>query len=723
MQEQYLEVIKQIIEDNIDNESFSVADLARETGQSRSSLHRRLIRLIDKSASDLITEIRLKRAYELLENDSATVSEIAYMVGYSSPSYFNKVFKKAFKVSPGDVQKKGREKRPHLRVVQEPEVSVSTRLKLSRFKEIATINITLLIVATLGVLTLIPVIMDGVSSILRLPEWAINLILLILIVGVMIVKIVYGFYIHRQEGSYLKTSQAEEDKSEKIPVFSKLNNTVSYSILIVIGGLILYNIIDYEQPRKDLYYLEKSIAVLPFENQSSDLAQRWFAEGITDLISSQLTKITGFRVIGRTSTDKFRGREKNLGEIGKALGVNFIVSGAAQKQNDQLRIVVHIIRVKNETQLWSEVYEGSWSDICEIQTDIAKSVASSLLTTLSPEVDKELNNVGTEDPRAWEYYLQAEDLMKNLEEVNIWKAIDKYKQAIALDDKFAQAYAGLAFAYFELTMWDVPDPDPTYVPVAKNWALKALELNENLGKPHYILAMISYHHDWDWEAAEEEFKKGMELDSTYLWGRSYYANFLTLMRRFRESQSISEYTIKLDPLDPYGYLELAFSYRSPGQQEKAIELKKRSLELHPGLWNAKYGLALHYLEEGTNLSYVYDLCEEQLARFNHDLHKLSSLRLGDIGYMLAKAGDQEKVRDILNELKSRIDAETEDTPYLALAFIYVALGESEKAIDYLEKGVEIKEPFIIIINFSPYFEELRSNERFQDLLVELGFEV
>jgi TolB-like protein len=555
-----------------------------------------------------------------------------------------------------------------------------------------------------------------------LPDWTVDAVLYLLIAGLFITFIISWIYDVTPEGVQKTPTLNEISKDDKRTV-SISWKIATYVSLVVIIGLIFYNIVNSNRIRTDLYNLEKSIAVLPFENLSPDLAQLWFAEGISDVISSQLTKIAGYRVTGRKSTVKFRDEEKDIAEIGKELGVNFVIDGAAQKLGDQLRIVIQLIRVSNETYLWSEVYDGDWDEIFEFQTDIANKVASSLQTALVPEETQKIINVGTENPEAWEYYMQGEVLMKNLTEMNIWKAIDKYKQAIDLDDYFAQAYAGLAFAYFELTTWDVPEPDPTLIPVAREWAFKALELNENLGAPNYILGAINYIHDWDWKAAEEAFKMGMELDSSNLLGRTYYANFLTLMRRFKESQSISQYSVKLDPLDPSGYLELSFPFVIQGQWEKAIDLVNRSLEIHPDFWNAKYGLALYYLDEGTNLPYVYDFCEEQLDRFNHDLQGIPSGYLGGIAELLAMAGGREKVEDILDELKSRIDAGSEDTPYFALGLIYNAMAESEKAIDYLEKGVEIKEPFITTINFRPTLEALRSNKRFQDLLIKLGFEV
>jgi tetratricopeptide (TPR) repeat protein len=196
------------------------------------------------------------------------------------------------------------------------------------------------------------------------------------------------------------------------------------------------------------------------------------------------------------------------------------------------------------------------------------------------------------------------------------------------------------------------------------------------------------------------------------------------MRRFEESVSFSTYTVRLDPLDPHGYLELAYPMMYTGQDEYCEDLLKRCLELNPDFWNCKIILARYYLLKGTNRTYVYDFCKEQLDQFNHDLERMPSIHLGYIGELLAQvAGREEAVEKILHELKSRIDNDTEDTPYQALGSIYSALGETTTAIDFLEKGYEVREPFIFLINYPPTFESLRSSKRFQDLLKKMGFEI
>jgi len=553
-----------------------------------------------------------------------------------------------------------------------------------------------------------------------LPGWTIDILLYVLIVGAIINAIVAWMFDLSQDG-VKKTKPLEQETDIKKPAASASWKIATYISIVVIIGLILFNILSPAWMSRYQRNLENSIAVLPFDNLSYDEAQLWFTVGISDVIISQLSKIAGLRVIQRNSTQRYREKTMSIADIGKELGVKFIVDGTVQKQGDHIRVVPKLIRVKNETHLWSEVYDSDWEGIFAIQTEIAKKVASNLHTVLSPEEVEKIENPGTEDPDAWEYYLKGNYLMRELTEMNVWKAIDKYKQAIDLDENFAQAYAGLAYAYFELTIYDVLEPDPSLIPVARKWAFKALELNENLGEPYYVLGMINYHHDWDWKAAEKALSTGMEQDPTVMWGRNYYANFLTFMRRFEESMAVSERSIELDPMVPSGYLELAFTLVI-SDLEKAEELLLKSLELHPDYLNARIGLAMTYVMNGENHQYAIDFCQELLEGFHNNLQIVPGGFLGVIGHMLAMAGGQVAVDEVLNELLRRLDTEEKDVSYLWLGEIYYVLGETETAMDYFEKGYEVQEPFFFRLNYQPQLESLRSEPRFQALLQNMGFE-
>ena len=243
MGDEFFELVKQIIEDNIGNENFSVSDLAKEVGLSRSTLHRKLIRLTGKSASDFITEIRLTRALELLVSDVATVSEIAYRVGYSNPSYFNKVFKKTYNVSPSDVRKKGSGKLSDLKVVKEPGTLGSTRSKKARTYIIAGINVLMIIIVAGAAVFLILGPVDNIFPFTRLPEWSIILVIVLLsVVFIVSVVLSWKYHLYLDKGM-VKAEQAYRLKAGEKHSLSNRWKIASYIGIVVIVVLIILNII------------------------------------------------------------------------------------------------------------------------------------------------------------------------------------------------------------------------------------------------------------------------------------------------------------------------------------------------------------------------------------------------------------------------------------------------------------------------------------------------
>jgi tetratricopeptide (TPR) repeat protein len=300
------------------------------------------------------------------------------------------------------------------------------------------------------------------------------------------------------------------------------------------------------------------------------------------------------------------------------------------------------------------------------------------------------------------------------------KAIDNYHQAIELDSGFAQAYAGLASCYFELSMWDVAVPSTEFIPQAKTWALKALEINKNLAEAYFIIGAIKDIHEWDWNGAEQAFKKGMELNPNYVYGRLNYANFLTAMGRFKESISIGQQTLKLNPLDPAVYNELAFAMFFNGQEEKAIELTNKGLELNPNFDQTLVALVQFYAWKG-----LFDQANSSwrkiMALNDNDIRKISAFSLGLVGQAFGVAGHRAEAIPFLNELNRR----AEKGDYVAnvfFAFLFKALGENEKAIEFFEKGYNKKEPPMVWINVFYRGDSIRSNNRFKELLRKMEFE-
>jgi adenylate cyclase len=467
---------------------------------------------------------------------------------------------------------------------------------------------------------------------------------------------------------------------------------------------------------------EKSVAVLPFENLSSN-EQEWFSDGITDIIITQLSKISGLRVIGRTSTLKYKDDKKTIQEIGKELDVSYVIEGTVQKQEDKIRVSVQMVRVRNEDHVWSEFYDKEWKDIFNIQTDIAENIANNLETILTPEERDQIEHIGTENPEAYRLFKIGDFLMTRLNESDFYKAIDNYQQAIALDPDFAQAYARMASAYFELTMWDVPEPDTTLIPRARDYAIKSLKIDNNLGEPYFILASIKYIHEFDFSGADQDFKKGMELSPDYIWGRLIYANYLSMMNRISESVSISRQTIKLNPQDPWPYLELGFALAQEGRYAEALENynKHRELSYNPDNPNVMGCLHVLYTREGIFNKFLSDQIDTLLGSPRKDISTVSTDNLIDAGQIFADVGHRAEALNILNEINRRIAGGEHVSAYY-LGFLYNKLGEKDKALDLFEKGYN--EEGFNDVYFNGAFKQddpIRSNKRFKVLLKKMGF--
>jgi TolB-like protein len=470
--------------------------------------------------------------------------------------------------------------------------------------------------------------------------------------------------------------------------------------------------------------IEKSIAVLPFRNDSPIDSNKYFIDGIMEEITTNLKTINDIRVISRTSVEQFRGSSKpTTPEIAKKLGVNYIVEGSAQKYGNKLLLRVQLIRAAKESQLWAKSYEqeiNKVNDLFRIQSQIAQAIAAELEAKITPHEKQLIEKTPTDNPEAYRLYTVGNFFMTQWEEGNFRKAIDNYKQAIMLDSSFAQAYANLASAYFELTMWDVPKPYPELIPQAKAYALKALEIDKNLGEPYFVLGSIKYIHELDLIGAEQAFKKGMQLSPNFVWGRINYANFLTIMRRFEESIAISRQTVKINPLDPGAYNELAYALAHNGQDKEALDLYNKSLELKPDLSNVIGCLTEFYSNKGIFNKFLSDRIDTLLGSPHNDISKISTEKLMEAGNIYAKVGRRIEAISILNELNRR-DKEGDSVSSIDMGLFYNALGETEKAIDLIEKGFNKKESWLCVNLFSDG-DSIRSNKRFKKLLGKMGFE-
>jgi TolB-like protein/Flp pilus assembly protein TadD len=448
------------------------------------------------------------------------------------------------------------------------------------------------------------------------------------------------------------------------------------------------------------------LAVLPFENLSGGRKDEAFSDGLTEEMITQLGRLNPARlgVIARTSAMTYKSTKKSVEEIGRELGVAYVLEGSVRRGGARVRIAAQLIVVSDQTHVWAESYEGSLEDILALQSSVARDVARQIRVKL----------LRTEKPRqivpaAYEAYLKGRFLWSQRSEGGLRTSLRFYEEAIACDPEYAPSYTGMADAY--LTLMDYGHMRLSEaVAKARPLALKALELDADLAEPHISLGHAAFH-EFDWPAAERELLRGVELNPNYAIGHFYYANYLAAMARMEESIREAEHATHLDPVSPSTHSNLASMFWYAGENVRAIERAGRSLELNPNYASAFEDMGRAY---------------EQLGQFDDAIKSLrkaialtssSHNTLASLGHALALAGKKTEATKILRRLQ--IAAKAEFVPAYYFALLYMGLGKKDDALDWLEKAYEERSPALTHIQMNPRFKALRGSPRYKRLMSRL----
>ena len=448
-----------------------------------------------------------------------------------------------------------------------------------------------------------------------------------------------------------------------------------------------------------------SLAVLPFVNVSTDSSTEYLSDGITESLINSLSQLPNLRVISRTSVFRYKGENTDPESVGRELKVKALLLGRVVQRGDKLSISAELVDALNNSHLWGEQYNRNLSDILSVQEEIAKEISRKLRLRLSGAQQQLLTKSSTGDVEAYQLYLQGRYYWNKLAEEDTKKAIEYFNRAIARDPSYALAYAGLADCYSHLVLFGSSPPKDTF-PKAKAAAIKAIELDDMLAAAHSALGRVRLYFDWDWQAAESEFKRAIELNPNDAITREAYGGYLRATGRLDESLTETRLAQELDPLSSLMSASVGWALFYSGRYDEAIAQFRRTQEMDPTYGNPHWGVGRSLVQKG--------MYKEAIAEMERGGTNFAT-PLGSPGHAYALMGDKVEAERLLSEARS--------DPLRALdaAYIYVGLGQNDQAFTWLQKAFEERSPWLAFsLKPDPRFYGLRSDPRFQDLLRRVG---
>jgi TolB-like protein/Tfp pilus assembly protein PilF len=457
----------------------------------------------------------------------------------------------------------------------------------------------------------------------------------------------------------------------------------------------------------------RSVAVLPFLNLSADPENEYFADGVTEDVIAQLSKIRALKVISRTSVMRFKKREEGLREIGRALGVETLLEGSVRWAGARVRIVAQLIDAETDQHLWADTYDRQLKDIFAIQSDVAVRIAEALRTELSPDERARIHKEPTGSPEAYQLYLKGKRCQARMTNEGLRKALEYYREATEKDPEYALAHVGAGLAYIMLGMGYGPGammPQEAYAE-ARTAVARALAIDDGLGDAHSTLALIKFVADFDWDGAERAFHRALELNPGSAESYDAFGLMLAALERHDEAIAMRRRAQELDPLAPIVLSDLVTTLLRAGRYDEALREARRLLDIEPDIPLAHSTLGWAHM-----MRREYDAGLAELTRAT-ELASGSTMFLAQLGQAHALAGRTKEARRILRRLEEM--ARERYVPPYHLAYVYAGLDEQDRAMDCLERAFDERAGGIYGVKGSFLFANLRSHPRFRALLAKL----
>ena len=585
------------------------------------------------------------------------------------------------------------------------------------FAELKRRNVYKVAVAYAVVGWLLVQIATQVFPFFEIPNWAVRLIVLLIVIGFPIALVIAWAFELTPEG-IKRTEDVDpfDSRSEQVlAVSARQPRKHAWIFVVIVGAALSVSLffigryIGRTTPSAARTELPaKSIAVLPFDNLSRDPDNAFFAEGVQDEILTRLAKVADLKVIARTSTQRFKSAPENLPDIARQLGALNILEGSVQKVNDQVRVNVQLINALTNAHLWAEIYDRKLTDIFAVKSDIAKTIADTLQAKLTGSEKQMMSAQQTNDTAAYELYHKGRSLWEKRTGNNIPKAIAFYEQAIARDPNYALAYAGLSSAYI-LSPFYAGANRLEVSSKAKEAALKALRLDPNLAEAHLALGKVLFFSEIDLAGATREYKRAIELKPNDAGAHHWFGNdTLAALGRFEEAIAEGRRAVELDPLSVVINADLGGTFYYAHRFEESAGQLRKTLEIDPTSFYAHYNLGIALQGKG-DLSGA--IAEYEKAKQLGDNSLVSTL------YAAAKAhaGDKDAALRMLSEL-DKISQQREVVGYWR-ALLYLSLNDKDQALHWLEQGFEERDGSNICwIKVDPLLDSLHGDPRFEALV-------
>ncbi len=457
----------------------------------------------------------------------------------------------------------------------------------------------------------------------------------------------------------------------------------------------------------------QSLAILPLSNLSPNQEQEYFADAMTEELTTRLAKMSNWRVISRTSVMAYRGTQKRIPDIARELGVDAVIEGSVIREGSRVKVTAQLIDGRTDRHIWADTFEREVDSVLAIQSDVARAIAGAVDLTLTPEGDRRLTAATRPVlPAAYDAYIRGRHAWDKRSEADLREAIRLFQQSIDADPTYAPAYAGLADCYAQLGYGSYISPDDSF-PRARAAAMRALELDATLAEAHASLGFVRMYYDWDFTEAEAEYKRAFELNPNYAIAHQWYAYLLTAMERpAADAEREIAIAKQLDPLSVPINIDHAYILHYYERNDEALRSVRLALEMNPRFPPGHFWLGRIYTAEGR-----YSDAEAAL-------HNIGPLRtwspaMAVLGYLYGKSGRMNEAGAILKEFEALARSDRYASGY-AIAVVHAGLGDAERAFALLDAAYRERSHWLVWLKRDQRWNDIRADARFQRLVKKIG---